>query len=96
MEREGDAHLDDPLPGGRTGAVPAQAPRQGPSAVGVAGILRREEQLAAATDRCWPCRALTHHVGSRPCVCVCVCVRTRSCVCVCPWARVSELLIPKH
>ncbi|KAK9822045.1 hypothetical protein WJX74_002862 [Apatococcus lobatus] len=52
MDHEDDATLDAPLPGVRPAASPAPATRPGPRAgAGVAGILRREEQLAAAADR---------------------------------------------
>ncbi|KAK9867588.1 hypothetical protein WJX84_011841 [Apatococcus fuscideae] len=51
LEHEDSPHLDDPLPGA-AGRAPPAAPRTGPRAgVGVAGILRREEQIAAAADR---------------------------------------------
>ena len=52
MEHEDDASLDAPLPGAQPAAAAALASRHGPRAgAGVAGILRREEQIAAAADR---------------------------------------------
>ena len=52
LENEDDASLDAPLPGAPAPPPAPAASRQGPAVgVGVAGILRREEQLAAAADR---------------------------------------------
>ena len=52
LQQEADPQLQDPLPGVQASPAPSAAPTMhfAPSAAGVAGILRREQEMAAQSD----------------------------------------------